>query len=153
MDENNNNAGNISWTLIKIYELCKRDDEGRFKEELLQQLQEWGLIPKKVLCSRCESPMILGRYLESWRWHCTAYIVENKQKAVICRTTERLHANTFFAGSHLTYLQMLGFVHLWAEGSQLRFIGKQLGINSDHTLVDWSSFCREVSPLASKKTF
>ena len=56
----------------------------------------------------------------------------------------RFRKGTFFANSHLSYFNILAFSHLWAEGVQLRVIKLELGIGCDNTLVNWSSFCREV---------
>ena len=69
--------------------------------------------------------------------------LENKPRKFAIRESqcERI---LFFNKSKLSYFQIHGFAHLWSEGHQLRQIKTQLEIGQNHTLVDWSSFCREV---------
>jgi hypothetical protein len=127
--------------LIKIYDICKN------KEILLKSLQEWGLVPKigEFYCPKCDEPMrLFNQGDRDWRWTCLNKISVRKQAAKPCGKKVEFRTGTFFARSKLDYFEILGFSHLWAEGLQLRQIALQLGIGSDHTLVDWSSFCREV---------
>ena len=95
--------------------------------------------------SKCSYPMVLhADQDDGWRWKCNNKISERKQKAVACGGHVRFRKGTFFAGSHLSYFNILAFAHLWAEGVQLRVIKLELGVGSDQTLVNWSSYCREV---------
>ena len=128
-------------TLIKLYELNKNPPA------LLEAMQEWNLIPRVggYKCPKCSYPMVLhADQDDGWRWKCNNKISERKQKAVACGGHVRFRKGTFFAGSHLSYFNILAFAHLWAEGVQLRVIKLELGVGSDQTLVNWSSYCREV---------
>ncbi len=78
-----------------------------------------------------------------WYWDCQSEKSIRKQAKKICHTRVSMRTNTFFNKSKLSYFQILGFAHLWSEGHQLRQIQKQLEIGQNHTLVDWSSFCRQ----------
>jgi hypothetical protein len=128
-------------TLIEVYELHKNP------EQLLEAMQKWQLIPKEgnYNCPNCSGVILLYPDSEDgWRWHCKNKISEPKQRPVSCGTRVRLRKGTFFEKSHLSYFQLLSFAHLWAEGVPLRVIKLELSIGSDHTLVDWASYCREV---------
>lgn len=128
-------------TLIQLYELNKDP------AALLEALQKWHLIPRQgnYNCPKCSGALTLRPDSEDgWRWHCDNKISERKQKAVPCGGRVRFRKGTFFAGSHLDYFNILAFAHFWAVGVQLRVIKLELGIGSDHTLINWSSFCREV---------
>lgn len=133
-------------TLIKLYELNKNPPA------LLEAMQEWNLIPRVggYKCPKCSYPMVLhADQDDGWRWKCNNKISERKQKAVACGGHVRFRKGTFFAGSHLSYFNILAFAHLWAEGVQLRVIKLELGVGSDQTLVNWSSYCREVCTRSS----
>ena len=128
-------------TLISLYELNQNPCD------LLAALEKWKLIPKEgeYYCPRCEGALALNKCKEDgWRWQCNNRISKHKQKAEKCGLCVRFRKGTFFANSHLSYFNILAFSHLWAEGVQLRVIKLELGIGCDNTLVNWSSFCREV---------
>lgn len=52
---------------------------------------------------------------------------------------------TFFAGSHLSIAQILQFIYHWCMDRfhQSDYM-EQLEIGSEHTVVDWKNFCRDV---------
>ena len=127
--------------LIKIYDICRENNR------LPTQLQNQGLIPTEgiYLCPKCNEPMKLLYFeKQGWNWDCKSEKSIRKQAKKICNTRVSMRKNTFFNKSHLSYFQILGFAHLWSEGHQLRQIKQQLEISQNNTLVDWSSFCREV---------
>ena len=131
----------MSLNLIKIYDICREN------KTLPVQLQNWGLVPQEgiYLCPKCNEPMKLLHFeKQGWYWDCKSEKPIKNQAKKICNTRVSMRTNTFFNNSKLSYFQILGFAHLWSEGHQLRQIKTHLEIGKDHTLVDWSSFCREV---------
>lgn len=54
-----------------------------------------------------------------------------------------LRKSTFFGKSHLCLLDITGFVNLWVMSCTFPVIQLQLRM-ANQTIVDWSSFCREV---------
>lgn len=54
-----------------------------------------------------------------------------------------MEERNFFSQSHLSIRDILKFVNCWVNNTTLKFIRLQLRM-SEHTAVDWSSFCREV---------
>ncbi len=129
----------MSLNLVKIYDICRDNDT------LLENLQNWGLIPREKSCPKCGYGMSLMNVKEDgWTWYCSNKISIRKQRATKCSQKVSMRKGSFFNRSHMSYFQILGFAHLWSEGLQLRQIKCQLEIGSTATLVDWSSFCREV---------
>lgn len=55
-----------------------------------------------------------------------------------------LRKDTFFYKSHLTLLEICGFVNLWTYNCNFPIIQMQLRM-ANQTIIDWSSFCREVT--------
>lgn len=54
-----------------------------------------------------------------------------------------LRKSTFFEKSHQCLLDITGFVNLWVMSCTFPVIQLQLRM-ANQTIVDWSSFCREV---------
>lgn len=55
-----------------------------------------------------------------------------------------LRQSTFFYRSHLPLLTICGFVNLWSMNCPSNVIELQLRL-ANQTVVDWASFCREVT--------
>lgn len=70
--------------------------------------------------------------------------VEGEWKKVNCGSSRSCRTNTWFSHSQLTLHESLVFVYLWwiSEGNSQ--IEEQLAL-SPQTVVDWSSFCRDVA--------
>ena len=130
----------MALNLIKIYDICREKNTEKNK------LQDCGLIPMDFNCPQCSEFMKLKHMVrDGWTWTCDNKVTQRNQTPKRCRKKVSLRKGTFMGQSHLSTFQILGFAHLWSEGLQLRQIKRQLEIGSDNTLVDWSSFCREVS--------
>jgi len=90
----------MPFNLLKIYDICKSD------EALLQQLQDWRLVPSYRNCPSCENPMkLLPNKEDGWMWRCKNKIVKRKQSPKECGKMIRFRTGTFFARSHLSYFQ------------------------------------------------
>src|SRR5580765_7546825 len=55
-----------------------------------------------------------------------------------------IRKGTFFAKSHLSLLDICGFINLWTMNCPSNVIQNQIRLNSN-TTCDWNSFCREVT--------
>jgi transposase-like protein len=109
--------------------------------------KEVGLIGKPPICPKCAAVMVEVKDIsaaDGLKWVCTANIVQKKKKPKKCRYSRSYRTNTFFAGTHLDLWKILGFIDLWLKKVQLNHISSLLDV-SERTLVDWSSFCREVT--------
>lgn len=93
----------IMITLIQLHELCKD------KQQTLQQLIQWGLLPKEKTCPKCGNAMncSTNNYIEDGvHWICSNRVSIRKQKERICQTRIALREGTFFQGSHLSLFQV-----------------------------------------------
>jgi hypothetical protein len=70
--------------------------------------------------------------------------VEGGRKKVNCGSSRSCRTNTWFSHSQLTLHESLVFVYLWWIGEGNSQIEEQLAL-SPQTVVDWSSFCRDVA--------
>ena len=69
----------MSLNLIRIYDIC------RDQNTLLENLQNWGLIPRQKNCPKCFFPMDLCKNEDkSWMWYCSNKVSFRKQKLTKC---------------------------------------------------------------------
>lgn len=61
-----------------------------------------------------------------------------------CRARISPRKDSFFEGSHLTDGQIFGLIYSWVYRSPEDNVKRELQIGSDHTLVDWFNFCRDI---------
>jgi transposase-like protein len=111
---------------------------------LAQELKLVG-IPKK--CVECDSLMVVhtdATTADGLVWRCNGKIKKDKKAAKKCNAKQSYRHCTFFEGSHLKLWQILGFIDLWLKSVQLNHIASLVEV-STATVVDWSSFCREVT--------
>lgn len=113
---------------------------------ILSLAKELGLVGKPPNCENCSSLMVLHKdasIVDGMRWRCNGKIVKDKKKAKTCNATKSYRHGTFFDGTHLEVWKVLGFIDLWLKKVQQNHIAELLE-TSEKSLVDWSSFCREV---------
>lgn len=88
--------------LIDIYDICKN------REQLLEKLREWQLIPTNYNCPNCGNAMKLLEAADrpdGWQWFCNAKISIRKQAAQPCHTRVEFRAGTLFERSKLSIFQ------------------------------------------------
>jgi len=80
-------------------------------------------------CDRCHVSRDRRRRRQAWR----------------CRYYRSMFTGTWFARSHLSVSQVCQFTCLWLNLPYPRqfMISREIAVSA-HTVVDWSSFCREV---------
>lgn len=62
-----------------------------------------------------------------------------------CREQKQLKAGTWLQGVHLDYRTVALFMYSWSkEYTSIQFCRDELSINSNHTVVDWNMYLREV---------
>lgn len=110
---------------------------------LIHFLMDLGAIPKVMKCPR-DHTLALRVEGHSFKWYCNNYYTIGKKKPSRCGYSKSLTHGTFFSHSHLSIAKICLFVSLWTDNVQLNIIGKHIDVTSNNTLVDWSSFCREV---------
>lgn len=111
--------------------------------QLISKATELGLIPKKVSCKRHPNQvMVLRRDGVSYKWRCSYADKRHKKR---CNYGLSITGGTFFNNSHMSILDICLFVRYWVDDIKLCVIKSYLQLGSDHTLVDWANFCREVT--------
>ncbi|RZF42179.1 hypothetical protein LSTR_LSTR004328 [Laodelphax striatellus] len=117
---------------------------------LIEKCMEWGILKRDVMCLACapdKCKMTLRKdsnEIDGYRWRCNNVRSKRKQKRKRCTYSKSLRTGTFFEKSKLPMWKILGFVQLWTKNVAADVISEELDI-SKHTVVDWGSFCREVT--------
>ncbi|XP_065064355.1 uncharacterized protein LOC135690664 [Rhopilema esculentum] len=101
-----------------------------------------GLLARRLLCENCHVECVegaLNRCLDGVTWRCPQ-----------CRRRFNVRKGSFFEGSKLQLWQVIGLTYFWSldcgrdRGLSQKQILKELEIKSEHTVVDWKQFCRDV---------
>ena len=117
-----------------IYEICK---ERRF---LIDWLQGRGLLGDfSGICECCfegKVKLVEDKYYskDGVVWRCT-----NRK----CNKKVSIREGSWFSGSHLLE-QIVKLTYYWVYSLPNDHISRELKIGSEHTLVDWKNFAREV---------
>jgi hypothetical protein len=91
-------------------------------------------------CDRCSDGFLRLNRDESYSkdgyvWSCSKRL---------CYRKISIREGSWFRSSHLTISQILKLTYYWVYKLPNHFVKFQLDIGSDHTLVDWYNFAREV---------
>lgn len=118
-----------------IYEFCKN------RRFLIDWLQTKGLLGNfNGLCDHCSEGSLHLVEDKSYSkdgvvWRCT-----NRK----CNKKVSVREGSWFSGSHLLLEQIVKLTYYWVYDLPNDFISRELRIGSDHTVVDWKNFSREV---------
>lgn len=118
-----------------IYEFYKN------RRFLIDWLQTKGLLGNfNGLCDHCsEGSLHLVEYKSYSKdgvvWRCT-----NRK----CNKKVSVREGSWFSWSHLLLEQIVKLTYYWVYDLPNDFISRELRIGSDHTVVDWKNFSREV---------
>lgn len=118
-----------------LYEICR---ERRF---LIDWLQELGLLGNfSGICDSCNVGTVKLVEDKSYSkdgivWRCSSRL---------CNKKTSVREGSWFFGSHLLLEQALKLTYYWVYELPGDFISRELKIGSDHTIVDWKNFAREV---------
>ena len=104
-----------------------------------EYLIKHGLVPEKIECPTCKTEL---QSSDRKYFRCQKSNNDGQKK---CSFKQSVLKDTLFKGSHLPIGKTLQFVYHWLTRNTPRheFLEEDLEIDS-HTVVDWSSFCREV---------
>lgn len=118
-----------------LYEICR---ERRF---LIDWLQELGLLGNfSGICDSCNVGTVKLVEDKSYSkdgivWRCSSRL---------CNKKTSVREGSWFFGSHLLLEQAVKLTYYWVYELPGDFISRELKIGSDHTIVDWKNFAREV---------
>lgn len=125
----------MSLVYDNVYELCRE------KKSLIAWLQSEGLLGDfGGVCQSClegKVSLIADRSYskDQFVWRCSS------RK---CNRKTSIREGSWFSGTHLTLEQALKLTYYWVYELPNDFILRELRIGSDHTIVDWKNFAREV---------
>ena len=85
----------------------------------------------------CSMRMISDKTTDGVIWWCP-------RKACCKKLSIHHHGSSFFAGSHLSLRQIVLMIYYWARNTKLSEPAHEVEV-SEHTLMDWFNFIREVS--------
>lgn len=110
------------------------------EDKCRQFLIDKNIFAASIACPRCGNILTLNR--------CRASLSTSGQKQkrrVQCDFKQSAKTKTWFANVRLSLLTAVTFIAewLWVPAPRYNFISEDLEVSS-HTIVDWSSFCREV---------
>ncbi|PSN30295.1 hypothetical protein C0J52_25555 [Blattella germanica] len=118
-----------------LLSLCSGD-----KINLINYLQDMGLLPHRYTCPECESNMRLIRTSKSdgYWWECKA-----KKAGKAHKIRRSLRRNTWFARSKLTIVEIVILLYYWVKETPRKMVEREMKLDSK-TVSDWYNFCREV---------
>ena len=113
-------------------------------EEATVWCRLYGLLAVSLMCTTCNVPCIEGAYIRAVDgrvWRCP------RQQ---CRASFSIRKGSFFEKSHLHLWQILSLTYCWSiecgrsRGLSQEQIIIELEISSEHTVVDWKQYCRDI---------
>lgn len=107
----------------------------RDNAESIRFLQNHGIIHAHRFCRNGHAmKLYVGGHETKWRCN-----ISN------CRQSIRIKSGTWLEGCHLDLRDIILFIYCWSqEYNSIKFCKKELNINCNHTIVDYSNFLREV---------
>lgn len=118
------------------------------REQLINYLIEHNLINSAIQCPKCNNDLKINRSNLLFRCH-KVFHEKNKHKKYVkkqCGFKASAKINTWFSKSNLnleTICRMTAYFIMLRPPRQ-QFLCTELQV-SQHSVVDWLSFCREVS--------
>ncbi|XP_022187794.2 uncharacterized protein LOC111046535 [Nilaparvata lugens] len=121
-------------------------------EPIIEKCMEWGILKREVNCPACAKDNYISKMklrkdvslLEGYKWSCNKLRSKNKKKRKRCSFSMSLRGRTFFGNSKLPIWRILSFIHLWTKNVSTEVMSEELEM-SKATVLDWCSFCREVT--------
>lgn len=121
---------------------------GLDEAELIKKFQEFGALPNNgdVKCSTCGEEMHLwhNKTRNDWHWICNRVSRVPHKKTSSCNNRVSVKQMSVFEGSHLSFEQILIFIHEWTHYSEVRKMSLEAGIGSYSTAALYNKFCTEV---------
>ncbi|KAF0687268.1 DDE Tnp IS1595 domain-containing protein [Aphis craccivora] len=105
---------------------------------LINKLQQLSALPTEEKCIRGHQMKLVKDQssLDKFKWVCREKINSKKGKK-LCNYSMSLRHKTFFYKSHLSLLDICGFVNLWTSNCTFPIIKTQLRL-SHQVITDWS---------------
>jgi hypothetical protein len=113
------------------------------EDDIVKFLCAHGVLKSTINCHRCGNETSITTDVQ---YNCRKMIKYRKQKPARCETRVTARKGSFLERAHLKLkdLWRLVAVLLHMKPPRQIFLKEELGLQP-HTIVDWYSFCREVS--------
>jgi hypothetical protein len=117
---------------------------GMNEEQVVQFMCDHGVLLPTIICHNCGNELKVCPH--SLKYNCGRWVTERKQKRKKCGSKMSAKPGSFLDGSHLTIMDVwkLCVILLHLKPPRQVFIKEEMNL-ADRTIVDWYSFCREVS--------
>ena len=129
------NKANSKWTYDRLKEeiLCNKD-------RLIGWLVDEKLIANSRKYGHCNEMMklvIANDRSDGFKWECRRQINGKRHRVEIS-----IRKDSWFEKSNLTLVEIVKLTYWWCRGVSQEDIRHEVNV-SEHTAVDWDSFCRE----------
>ena len=126
---------NAKWTYDRVKEeiLCNKD-------RLIEWLINENLIASSRKCGYCNEMMkmvVTKDRSDGYKWECRRQINGKRHKVEMS-----IRKDSWFEKSNLSLEEIVKLTYWWCRGLKQDEIRHEVNI-SEHTAVDWDSFCRE----------
>ena len=133
------NKANSKWTYDRLKEeiLCNKD-------RLIGWLVDEKLIANSRKCGHCNEMMKLvnaNDRSDGFKWECRRQINRKRHRVEIS-----IQKDSWFEKSNLTLVEIVKLTYWWCRGVSQEDIRHKINV-SEHTAVDWDSFCRETCKM------
>ena len=142
----------VTYTMATVQDTCSGSTLSYFQciSKFFEQssaakefLRDHGVLPRSVQCPNCNLPCKLRE--DRHQWYCGRYRAVGKKKRKQCDFTVSDYKGTFLEGTHLPVWQLLCFYCHWLQKKWDHQTVIECLKWSQHTSVDWRSFCSEVT--------
>lgn len=97
-----------------------------------------GLLANAMFCDSCgsECSFVSRKGISDGKsWKC---------RRRECRNRASIRRGSFFADHNLPLTTMVEMIYWWCMDVEQKVVKQQLGISSNHTMVDWFNYCRDI---------
>ena len=102
------------------------------------------IISSSYVCPKCKKPMDIKKIcnahasLDGYAWCCG-----RREEGVKHNLTQSVRKGSWLESSNLTIKEIISLTYFWTTRLSQDLTRKELSL-SEHTVVDWFTFCREV---------
>ncbi|XP_033121683.1 uncharacterized protein LOC117120726 [Anneissia japonica] len=120
----------------------------RFSESIdatIAWCRRYGLLAQTMVCPVCNllcQEGVYNRVIDGRVFRCP-----NRD----CRKVSSIRKGSFFEAAHIPLWKVIAITYMWStncgrpRGPSQEFLMRELDIGSEHTIVDWNQFCRDVA--------
>lgn len=116
------------------------------KSGLINKFREFGALQQQgeIKCCRCGEEMHLwhDNKKDEWFWLYKKSILGHAERIKQCNNKKSIKAKSIFEGTHLSFEQIMIYIHGWTQYSEIPKISIEADISS-RTASNYNKFCTE----------